>query len=202
MRVARASLRVAYHAFAMLGILFALVIVTPLVAWWAHAYADGALDRPGGDVLIVLAAAADDAHGISYSSYWRARMAALAWNNGGFKKVVISGGGGPGIEDFLVEEGVPRAAIVAEWDSCSTRQNAQAVKRLTANMPGTKVLLTSDFHMYRALRVFRKQGIQVTPMAVPDVLHETENWYGRIPGFETMSIETAKIVYYKLRGWI
>jgi len=39
-------------------------------------------------------------------------------------------------------------------------------------------------------------------MAVPDVLHETKNWYGRIPGFETMCIETVKIVYYKLRGWI
>jgi len=52
------------------------------------------------------------------------------------------------------------------------------------------------------LRVFGRQGIQVTPMAVPDVLHETKNWYGRIPGFETMCIETVKIVYYKLRGWI
>lgn len=202
MRIARACMRVAYHAFAVVGIVFAIVIATPLVAWWAHAYAEGALDQPKGDVLIVLAAAADDSHGISYSSYWRARMAALAWQTGGFKTVVVSGGSGPGIEDFLVAEGVPRSAIVAEWDSRSTRQNALAVKRLVANLPGTRVLLTSDFHMYRALRVFRKQGIQVTPMAVPDVLHETENWRGRIPAFETMSIETAKIVYYKLRGWI
>ncbi|HEU5350179.1 MAG TPA: YdcF family protein [Terracidiphilus sp.] len=187
---------------ALAGLVFAIVVATPLVAWWAHAYAEGALDQPKGDVLIVLAAAADDAHGIAYSSYWRARMAALAWKSGGFKKVVVSGGGGPGIEDFLMAEGVPRSAIVAEWDSRSTRQNALAVKRLTADMPGTKVLLTSDFHMFRALRVFRKLDIQVTPMAVPDVLHETENWYGRIPGFETMSIETVKIVYYKLRGWM
>ncbi|MGB6974747.1 MAG: YdcF family protein [Terracidiphilus sp.] len=202
MRIARACLRFAYHALAVAGIVFGLVIATPLVAWWAHAYAEGALNQPKGDVLIVLAAAADDSHGIAYSSYWRARMAALAWQTGGFKTVVISGGGGPGIEDFLVAEGVPRSAIVAEWNSRSTRQNALAVKRIVANMSGTKVLLTSDYHMYRALRVFRKQGIQVTPMAVPDVLHETENWYGRIPGFETMCIETVKIAYYKLHGWI
>lgn len=202
MRIARALLRFAYRAFAVAGIIFAIVIATPLVAWWAHAYAEGALDQPKGEVLIVLAAAADDSHGIAYSSYWRARMAALAWQTGGFKTVIISGGGGPGIQDFLVAEGVPRSAIIAERDSRSTRQNALAVKRLVANLPGTKVLLTSDFHMYRALHAFRKQGIQVTPMAVPDVLHETEHWYGRIPGFETMCIETVKVVYYKLRGWI
>jgi len=44
------------------------------------------------------------------------------------------------------------------------------------------VLLTSDFHMYRAIRVFRKLDIEVTPMAAPDVLHSTENWNGRSSG--------------------
>jgi uncharacterized SAM-binding protein YcdF (DUF218 family) len=202
MRMMRASLRWAARVFLVIGIVAAVVIATPVVSWWAHAYAEGSLDQPRGDVLIVLAAAADDAHGISYSSYWRARMAMLAWQTGGFQEIVISGGGGPGIQDFLVAEGVPRSAIVAEWNSRSTHENAIAVKTLIASMPGKKVLLTSDFHMYRALRVFRKQGIQVTPMAVPDVLHEAENWYGRIPGFQTMCTETVKIIYYKMRGWI
>lgn len=202
MRIAHLILRSACYAFALVGILSAVILATPLVAWWARAYADGALDQPKGNVLIVLAAAADDAHGISYSSYWRARMAALAWRNGGFSTVVISGGGGPGIENFLASEGVPRSAIVADWNARSTRQNALDVQKLVANLPGKKVLLTSDFHMYRALRVFRKQGIDVTAMAVPDVLHESENWYGRIPGFQTMCLETVKIAYYQLRGWI
>jgi len=67
---------------------------------------------------------------------------------------------------------------------------------------GKKVLLTSDFHMYRALHVFRKQGIEVTPMAVPDVLHSTEHWNGRFSAFETMLVESVKIIYYALRGWI
>jgi hypothetical protein len=39
-------------------------------------------------------------------------------------------------------------------------------------------------------------------MAVPDVLHSAENWKGRFSGFETMLIESTKIVYYRLRGWI
>ena len=56
--------------------------------------------------------------------------------------------------------------------------------------------------MYRAIRVFRKLGIEVTPMAVPDVLQSTEHWNGRFPAFETMVVESVKIVYYGLRGWI
>jgi uncharacterized SAM-binding protein YcdF (DUF218 family) len=69
-------------------------------------------------------------------------------------------------------------------------------------MPGKKVLLTSDFHMYRAIRVFRKQGIEATPMLVPDVLRSAEHWIGRFPAFETMLVESARIAYYRLRGWM
>jgi uncharacterized SAM-binding protein YcdF (DUF218 family) len=186
---------------AAIGLITVLVISTPIVSWWAGAYS-GPIERPRGDVLILLSAAGDDLGGISYSSYWRAREAIFAWQTGGFKKIVISGGGGPGILNFLIAEGVPREAIVAEWRSTSTRENGIETARLIQGMPGKKVLLTSDFHMYRALRVFRKLGIEVTPMAVPDVLHATEHWNGRFSAFETMLVESVKIIYYALRGWI
>jgi uncharacterized SAM-binding protein YcdF (DUF218 family) len=185
---------------AAVGLATILVIATPIVTWWAQAYS-GPLNHPKGDILIVLAAARDDRGGISFSSYWRARQALWAWQTGGFKKIVISGGG-PGILNFLIVEGIPREAIVAEWRSTSTRENGIETARLIQGMPGKKVLLTSDFHMYRALHVFRKQGIEVTPMAVPDVLHSTEHWNGRFSAFETMLVESVKIIYYALRGWI
>jgi uncharacterized SAM-binding protein YcdF (DUF218 family) len=114
----------------------------------------------------------------------------------------VSGGGGPGIVNFLAGQGVPRDAIVAEWASLSTRENGIATARLIAGMPGKRVLLTSDFHMFRALRVFRKLHIEVTPMPVPDVLHSTEHWNGRFQAFETMLVESAKILDYAVRGWI
>ena len=186
---------------AAIGLITVLVMATPIVTWWALAYS-GPLERPKGDVLILLAAAKDDRGGISFSSYWRARHALLAWQTGGFKKIVISGGEGPGILNFLIVEGVPREAIVAEWQSHSTRENAIETAKLIQDMPGKKVLLTSDFHMVRAVRVFRKLGIEVTPMPVPDVLRETEHWDGRFPAFETMVVESVKIVYYGLRGWL
>ena len=186
---------------AAIGLITVLAIATPIVSWWARAYS-GPIERPRGDVLILLSAASDDRGGISYSSYWRAREAIFAWQTGGFKKIVISGGGGPGIRNFLLAEGVPSDVIVAEWRSTSTRENGIETARQIQGIPGKRVLLTSDFHMYRALRVFRKLGIEVTPMAVPDVLHLTEHWNGRFSAFETMLVEYVKIVYYTLRGWI
>lgn len=201
MNVVRRLARWSYRLLAVFGFMTLLVISTPMVSWWARAYA-GSIDQPKGDVLILLSAAADDANGISYSSYWRARMAVLAWKNGGFKTVLISGKTGPGILNFLVAEGVPRDAIITESRSTSTRENALYTAALIQHIPGKKVLLTSDFHMYRAIRAFRKVGVVATPMAAPDVLHAAEHWTGRFSAFETMLIETAKIAYYRLRGWI
>jgi uncharacterized SAM-binding protein YcdF (DUF218 family) len=189
------------RVFASIGLIAVLATVTPIDSWWAHAYS-GPIEQPKGDVLILLSAAADDHGLISFSSYWRARYALLAWQTGGFQKIVITGGGGPGILDYLVAEGVPREAIVAEWRSNSTHENGINTAQLVASMPGKKVLLTSDFHMYRAIRVFRKLGIEVTPMPIPDVLKSTQRWNGRLPAFETLVLESAKIVDYKFRGWI
>lgn len=188
------------RALILIGLGTVLVISTPLVSWWGRAYA-GPLKRPKGDVLILLSAAGDDNGGISYSSYWRARYALLAWQTGGFKKIIVSGGG-PGISNFLMAEGVPRDVIVAEWRSPSTHMSGINVAHLVQDIPGQKVLLTSDYHIYRAVRVFRKCGVAVLPMPAPDVLHSAENWSGRFPAFETKAGESVKIVYYALRGWM
>jgi uncharacterized SAM-binding protein YcdF (DUF218 family) len=186
---------------AAIGFIFVLTTVTPIVSWWAQAYA-GPIERPKGDILILLSAANDDRGGISFSSYWRAREAIYAYQTGGFKKIVITGGGGPGILDYMIAEGIPREAIVAEWGSRNTRQSGVTMARMLQTMPGKKVLLTSDFHMYRALRVFRKLDIDVTPMPVRDVLQSAAHWGGRFGSFGIMAGESAAIVYYRLRGWI
>jgi uncharacterized SAM-binding protein YcdF (DUF218 family) len=197
----RKAVRLLTRMLALIGLVTVLTMSTQLVSWWIRAYS-GPIEQPKGDVLILLSAAADDRGGISFSSYWRARHALLAWQTGGFRTMVVCGGGGPGILNFLVAEGVPREAIVAEWQSTSTRENGIAAARLTQGMLGKKVLLTSDFHMYRAIRVFRKLGMEVEPMPVPDASRSAEHWNGRFPAFETMMVESAKILYYGFRGWI
>lgn len=186
---------------AAVGGITVVVLATPIVPMWAHVYS-GALEQPKGDVLILLSAAADDEGSISYSSYWRSRYALLSWRSGKFTKIVISGTGSYGIEEFLVGQGVPAESILIDPQSSSTRSNGVDTARLIETLPGKRVLLTSDYHMYRARRVFKRLGIDVTPMPVPDVIKAGQRWTGRFSGFQTLLVESIKIIYYKAHGWI
>lgn len=193
--------RVVERLLALLGLVLLLVLTTPLVSWWARAYA-GPIEQPKGDVLILLSAANDDNGGISFSSYCRARQAIYAWQNGGFSRIIISGGGGPGIFDYLISNGIPPSVIVDDSRSYSTRESGVEVAHLLQNIPGKRVLLTSDYHMFRAMRVFRKLGVDAAPMAVPDILQGTEYWQNRFEACMSMLLESTKIAYYARRGWI
>ena len=186
---------------AIIGLITILTLTTPLVHWWAIA-SSGPIEQPKGDILIVLSAARDQNGGMSFSSYWRARQAVDAWKSGGFIRVVVSGARVSGITQFLIAEGVPPDSILVEGASTSTRQNAINTARLIQNMPGKRVLLTSDFHMYRALRTFRKAGVDAAPMAVPDAIRNSEEWGGRFSVLQNLILENLKIVDYKIHGWI
>ena len=97
---------------------------------------------------------------------------------------------------------MPRTAIVLEEQSRSTRHHALYTKKLLASMPGRKVLLTSDFHMFRAHRAFRKEGLDVVPSPYPDVRKRATTWRVRWPAFLDLVQETVKIGYYYAQGWI
>jgi uncharacterized SAM-binding protein YcdF (DUF218 family) len=186
---------------AIVGLITILAITTPLVHWWAVA-ASGPIEQPKGDILIVLSAASDQSGGMSFSSYWRARQAVDAWKSGGFTKVVVSGARVSAITQFLIAEGVSPESIVVEGASRTTRQNAINTARLIQNMPGKRVLLTSDFHMFRALRTFRKAGVEAAPMAVPDAIRNSEGWGGRFSVLQNLILENLKIIDYNIHGWI
>lgn len=190
---------------AAVGLLFLLVSFTPLTSWWAGALAHPWEDARG-DVLIVLGGdRVDDM--IGYSSYWRGVYAVWAYRESEFERVVISGGPGGAavansVRDFLVASGVPREVITLETRSTSTRENALNTAEVIEGEPGRFVLLTSDYHMYRAYRCFRKAGVEVTAYPVPDALKRSTRWYRRWAAFLDLTVETGKIGYYWWRGWI
>ena len=103
---------------------------------------------------------------------------------------------------FVVSEGVPVDATNVEADSRSTRENALNTLRLLGDRPGRKVLLTSDSHMFRAYRAFRKVGVEVEPRPLPDIRKRAAQWQNRWPLLLDLGIETAKIGYYRIKGWI
>ncbi len=109
------------------------------------------------------------------------------------------------MKDFLVCHGVPAEAVVVEGDSGSTRENALAVAKLleadAASRHGHIVLLSSEFHMRRALACFRKSGVQAEPMPWPDASKRIAYYPDRWTVFCVLSIETGKMLYYGLKGW-
>ena len=181
------------------------VTFTPLVPWWARRLA-GPWNDPSGDVLIVLAGSGLEDGVLGESSYLRAIYAARAYRQAPYAKVVVSGGGpahpAAAMRDFLIFQGIPAERIVVENAATSTRENALFVKQLLAQNPNRKVLLTSDYHMYRAQRAFAKAGLATVPHPFPDAIKRSASRTERWPIFFDLLSEAAKSAYYYLRGWI
>jgi uncharacterized SAM-binding protein YcdF (DUF218 family) len=106
------------------------------------------------------------------------------------------------MRDFLLSAGVPADRLIIEEQSTSTRENAVNVKQLLASFPGRKVLLTSDYHMFRAYHAFRKAGLDVLPRPFPDAIKRSGFYAERWPIFITLCEEAVKSAYYYARGWI
>lgn len=192
---------------AALGLAFVVITVTPVDNYLIGKLA-GPWNDPAGDILIVPGAESmNDAMGAS--SYMRSIYAIRTWKQGGFRQIVLSGGTSNGglpiaeqMRDVLVCQGVPASAIVLEEQSKSTRENAVYTTRLLSGVPGRKVLLTSDYHMFRAYRAFRKAGLDVQPRPFPESAKGAGVWTLRWPVFLSLCQEMAKSVYYQARGWL
>jgi uncharacterized SAM-binding protein YcdF (DUF218 family) len=191
------------RALASLGLLLVVVTVTPVLGWWTSALA-GPWTEARGDVLIVLGSEAQPDGIIGESSYWRAVYAIRAWRQGGFSEIVVSGGAQVAelMRDFMAGSGIPASAIRLETHAASTRENAVFVAKMLAETPGRKVLLTSDYHMFRAYRTFRKAGLNVEPRPFPDAGKRVQRWDRRWGVFVGLVLETGKVAYYWARGWI
>jgi uncharacterized SAM-binding protein YcdF (DUF218 family) len=125
------------------------------------------------------------------------------YREGAFRKVVVSGYRvAPHMRNILIAEGVPAEVVVTEEAAKSTHENALYVARLLAGETGPKVLLTSDYHMFRAVRTFRKAGIDVIPRPIRDALKSAGNPLRRWPALMEEVLETIKIFYYAYQGWI
>jgi uncharacterized SAM-binding protein YcdF (DUF218 family) len=62
--------------------------------------------------------------------------------------------------------------------------------------------MTSEYHMFRASRVFQKAGVNVAPRPIPDALKRAGVTLKRWPVLVDELSETVKIGYYAARGWI
>jgi uncharacterized SAM-binding protein YcdF (DUF218 family) len=194
--------RTAVKLLALTGLLFLLVIFTPFVNWYATRLSRP-WNTPRGDILVVLSAADPNSRVMSISTYWRCFMALVYYREQPYKEIIVSGkDSAPGMHDFFVMNGAPADRVRVETNATNTYENAKLTAKLLKGTPGSVVLVTSDYHAFRARRCFLKAGIPVLTSGVPDITKRSAEYFARPQLFIVEMRETAAIVYYWWRGWI
>jgi uncharacterized SAM-binding protein YcdF (DUF218 family) len=129
------------------------------------------LRRVTFDALIVLGCRVSTGP-LAHAALRRAERAALAYHEQGAELVIACGGkswqGVVEAEAFardLARRGVPEARLLLERESMTTRGNARGTARLLQGRSAARLgLVTCDWHMPRALRLFACFGLCATPL--------------------------------------
>jgi uncharacterized SAM-binding protein YcdF (DUF218 family) len=192
------------NLLAIVGLIWILISFTPIDDWWSFHLAVpwGSGD---GDVLVVLSSdSLKNTDILGESSYWRAVYTVRAIRQHTYRRIIITGASQSAelMRDFVAAHGIPASRIEVETTATSTRENALKVRPMLAGETGKIVLLTSDFHVWRSLRVFRKVGLEVEPSPVPDGGKRGSHWQNRSEVFTELCLETLKTAWYYWQGWI
>lgn len=140
---------------------------------------------PQADAIVVLGGGSRyrwlDRPNITAEDLESSRLAAgaRAWLAGRAPVVVLSGGGDDGgdvdaseahrMARAITRLGVPEDALLLEYRSRNTRDNARYTAELADEHGLHRVLLvTSSLHMPRAVLQFRDEGVNVIPVPVPE----------------------------------
>ena len=107
----------------------------------------------------------------------RLRVATRLWHESPDRVLVLTGGPVPDDDrceadymfDELVESGVAPDSMLLERHARNTNENIRYSLQLIAdaNIRGQLCVLTSDYHIYRALREASYCGVELTPIASP-----------------------------------
>jgi uncharacterized SAM-binding protein YcdF (DUF218 family) len=170
--------------FALSTLLLLLLTATPLlstiyIGWlenWYPPFQITATSRM--DAIVVLAGGVFEkgslrpSHDVSYASRQRVVCGADLWLQRLGPKVLLTGGianvrqTGPSesreMKRWALRLGIPESAILIEETSRTTYENAVHSKALLGG--GHILLVTSAYHLPRAVGLFEKQGFIVTPV--------------------------------------
>ena len=156
-----------WRALAALALLGAVMFVALVGAVCVCAEIERAVSP--SDCIIVLGARVRPDGTLSDSLRYRCEAALAAWREGLAPSLIVCGAQGKdepmreaeAMRGWLMAQGVPEAAIVAEGASFNTEQNLQNARALMDER-GWKsaIVVTSDYHLQRALWLARDAGIE------------------------------------------
>lgn len=189
---------------------FLFVTMTPLPVLISRPLVVPARLQPA-DVIIVLGSGVYPDSSLSLDSLRRAIYGVQLFRKGLAPRMVFTGGPehppllspAQGMARLARELGVGSDSVMVENTSTSTHENARNTRRLLVQHGWrTALLVTSAPHSYRAVRVFRQQGIDVYPAPVAfyeQYRFSIDGYWGL---FKFALHEYIGLVYYWWRGWI
>ncbi len=153
------------------------------------------------------------------AAYDRLHHALALYRGGRAPLIVVSGGAAEGrlpeaevMSRLLREYGVPETAILREPNSRTTRENGVNTRELLESRGLSRIILvTSAYHMDRALGVFRRLGVNATPSATDyrvDLRTPEFPVLDLLPSARALAVSTTAIheyigaEAYRHRGWI
>lgn len=93
--------------------------------------------------------------------------------------VIVSGGKGPGediseakaMQQGLIAQGIEEARIMMEDKSTTTHENIVFSKELIPDTAASGLIVSNDFHIYRAVEIAKKEGLDMkgVPAKTPKV---------------------------------
>jgi uncharacterized SAM-binding protein YcdF (DUF218 family) len=158
-----------------LGVLLGAVLLWLAILSWSIVRFGARDEATSHDAAIVLGAAA---YGSKPSPVYRERIrhALSLYRSGKVRKLIFTGGFGPGApmaesqvaRTFALRAGVPASDILIETRSRTTRQNLFEAKRLMDSAGLRTAAIVSDpLHMKRALRMSSDLGITAVSSPTP-----------------------------------
>lgn len=185
--------------FTALFSVFCLIIILILVAVVLLIVRAGRpVPEPDADYLIVLGA---HVNGMTISRALQNRLDSAMdyWLKYPQVKLILSGARGPGediteaeaMQKYLLHRGIPAENLILEAGSFSTEQNIVNSCALAELKNRKTVVVTNRFHLYRAMQLCKKQGMQkVSGLGAEDSLIMIPTYYLR---------EVCVIISYRLQ---
>jgi uncharacterized SAM-binding protein YcdF (DUF218 family)/glycosyltransferase involved in cell wall biosynthesis len=209
-RAYRATRRRALQVIAAVAIVYLLLFQTPLL-WWTAAPLKVSSPPVPADAIVVLAGGVGESGQAGGGYQERVKQAIDLYRAGYAKHVVLSSGYVYSFREaevmraLAVDNGVPPSAIVLEQQAKSTYDNVRYVKQILADHHWSTILLVSSpYHMRRAMMTWRREAPDVTVVPTPP---EQSQFYEHSRGATLEQIRgilweyVATFAYWR-RGWI
>lgn len=109
-----------------------------------------------------------------------------------------------GVKKILVDACVPENAIIIEDKSANTHENAVNCKKVLADHPDFKkiLLVTSAFHMRRALSCFKKEHVDVVPFGTDFFSHDRSFDLDDVIVPSETSLENWQLLLHEVFGYM